>query len=468
MNLSHHLRPRAQIAVALVVLLTLVAPVQAATPKAGAKCTKAGSTATASGKKFTCVKSGTKLVWNKGVAIKAAPKPSINPVIKPVEPTPTPTPTYTPSPTPSALSVSDPVTSCKIPDASNPYVGVYGGALYGGFVNKEMPVPSSGTVTWYLVPLEFTDLKGEANWRARVDQQMQLLSEYYEFVSYGKLNIKWKIHNSWIMMPGDQAKFEIKLSGDYITTENFWKDAISAADSKIDFTGVQVVNFILPKNHTMLKESAQGFPWTGDINKYNTSKGKIAAFTILGQYFEASHRNYWSYWAHEYGHTLGIPHISGSRTTSTFQTYDLMGNQDSRRELSGWSRFAVTKWLEDKWVYCKTKANITSELVNLADLNSRGDGNKLVAIPLSATKALLVESRSNTKFVGIDSVRGNTDGVLVYVYDATKGHNSEYLFPASSTSDPILSKGESVTYEGVNIKAVSVGAQDQILISQKP
>ena len=336
------------------------------------------------------------------------------------------------------------------------------------FVNKEMPVPSSGTVTWYLVPLEFTDLKGEANWRTRVDQQMQLLSEYYEFVSYGKLNIKWKIHNSWIMMPGDQAKFEIKLSGDYITTENFWKEAISAADSKIDFTGVQVVNFILPKNHTMLKESAQGFPWTGDINKYNTSKGKIAAFTILGQYFEASHRNYWSYWAHEYGHTLGIPHISGSRTTSTYQTYDLMGNQDSRRELSGWSRFAVTKWLEDKWVYCKSKANITSELVNLADLNSRGDGNKLVVIPLSATKALLVESRNTTKFVGIDSVRGNTDGVLVYVYDATKGHNSEYLFPASSTSDPILSKGESVTYEGVNIKVISVGAQDQILISLKP
>jgi hypothetical protein len=48
------------------------------------------------------------------------------------------------------------------------------------------------------------------------------------------------------------------------------------------------------------------------------------------------------------------------------------------------------------------------------------------------------------------------------------GHNSEYLFPASSTSDPILSKGESVTYEGVNIKVVSVGTQDQILISLKP
>jgi hypothetical protein len=54
-----------------------------------------GLTSIYAGKKFTCVKSGTKLVWNKGVAIKAAPKPAVNPVLKPVEPTPTPTPTVT-------------------------------------------------------------------------------------------------------------------------------------------------------------------------------------------------------------------------------------------------------------------------------------------------------------------------------------------------------------------------------------
>ena len=78
-------------------LLSLVAPVQAATPKAGAKCTKAGSTATASGKKFTCVKSGTKLAWNKGVTVKAAPKPIPTPVYKPIEPTPTPNPSTTPT-----------------------------------------------------------------------------------------------------------------------------------------------------------------------------------------------------------------------------------------------------------------------------------------------------------------------------------------------------------------------------------
>jgi hypothetical protein len=37
--------------------------------KAGTKCTKVASTQVFSGKKFTCIKSGTKLIWNKGVAV---------------------------------------------------------------------------------------------------------------------------------------------------------------------------------------------------------------------------------------------------------------------------------------------------------------------------------------------------------------------------------------------------------------
>ncbi len=44
----------------------------AAAPKAGSKCVKVGATQTLNGKKFTCIKSGNKLVWNKGVALPKA------------------------------------------------------------------------------------------------------------------------------------------------------------------------------------------------------------------------------------------------------------------------------------------------------------------------------------------------------------------------------------------------------------
>jgi hypothetical protein len=50
-------------------LISSISPAQAVV-KAGAKCTKAGVTASVGGKKFTCIKSGKKLVWNKGTTIK--------------------------------------------------------------------------------------------------------------------------------------------------------------------------------------------------------------------------------------------------------------------------------------------------------------------------------------------------------------------------------------------------------------
>ena len=58
-------------------LSTLLIPATAAA-KAGAKCTKVGSKSVVGAKTFTCIKSGKKLVWNKGVvksakSISAAP-----------------------------------------------------------------------------------------------------------------------------------------------------------------------------------------------------------------------------------------------------------------------------------------------------------------------------------------------------------------------------------------------------------
>ena len=47
-------------------LSTLLIPANAAA-KAGAKCTKTGKSKVVKGKTFTCIKSGNKLVWDKGV-----------------------------------------------------------------------------------------------------------------------------------------------------------------------------------------------------------------------------------------------------------------------------------------------------------------------------------------------------------------------------------------------------------------
>ncbi len=63
----------------LISTLTVInVPSSFAIAKAGAKCSKAGATETVKSLKFTCVKSGNKLTWNKGTKVSSSIKESIN------------------------------------------------------------------------------------------------------------------------------------------------------------------------------------------------------------------------------------------------------------------------------------------------------------------------------------------------------------------------------------------------------
>lgn len=78
--------------------------VAASTPKVGGKCVKAGQTQVVGNKKFSCIKSGSKLTWNKGVTVTAKVTPSTpassEPSTSPVDATPSASATSTPSAVP--------------------------------------------------------------------------------------------------------------------------------------------------------------------------------------------------------------------------------------------------------------------------------------------------------------------------------------------------------------------------------
>jgi hypothetical protein len=61
---------RKAVAVVLAVSLMGITPANAVTVKAGAKCAKHKATTTVKSMKYTCIKSGNKLVWSKGVPAK--------------------------------------------------------------------------------------------------------------------------------------------------------------------------------------------------------------------------------------------------------------------------------------------------------------------------------------------------------------------------------------------------------------
>lgn len=99
--------------------VAVIPDASALTAKAGAKCTKVKATSVVKGKKYTCIKSGKKLIWNKGVAVKPAAKPS-------TKPSPAVTPTAIGDPigaiggsVPVVLEPSTPALNCPTPDAAD-------------------------------------------------------------------------------------------------------------------------------------------------------------------------------------------------------------------------------------------------------------------------------------------------------------------------------------------------------------
>ena len=131
------MRKRLGVLLTVTLALVLLQPIATAAVKAGAKCSKAGATSISAGKKFTCVKSGNKLIWNKGVVVKK-PMPSPTPTSTPSPistPSPSPTPTITPTPSPSPTP--------KAPTSFDDLVENYQGIAYAAWSKSREKILAS-------------------------------------------------------------------------------------------------------------------------------------------------------------------------------------------------------------------------------------------------------------------------------------------------------------------------------------
>jgi M6 family metalloprotease-like protein len=384
---------------------------------------------------------------------------------------------------PISSKTSDPVDQCRIQESSQNRAN-YGDKNYtqAGFPVSRL-TPNSGVVKWALIPIDFADLPGEKNFRQRVDKEMKLLSDWFSTVSGGRLTVEWVVKDKWVRLPGNTSEYRIPRSvnlGDDPNGPKLFRAAMDSADPVFDFTNIQTVNFILPKGQRFMGEGSQGFPWDKDVQAYKSKEGAISSYSIPGVYFDQPKRAYWSYWAHEFGHAIALPHVGLSRgTIPPFNPWDLMGGQDGpSRELSGWLRM-LAGWLSDSQVYCKDAASIQSQTINLTPLSSKNNGVKLAIIRLSSTKAIMIESRRETKFSC--KTQPGRNGVLAYLYDAKLGHGQDFLVPLTEPGrsrqntncntephpDVLLRAGDRINVEGMTVEVIKLGAKDSVKISRR-
>lgn len=402
--------------VLLTVTLTLglLQPIATAAVKPGTACKKAGLTSISAGIKYTCIKSGKKLVWNKGVVIKAATKPELNP-IPPVEVKDLLTidPRILSSSELTALDI------CKTEDKTLDYIG------QGAMVHKNgFPRPANSAVGKKLgkvvvIPMVFNDLP----FTVVKKQRGQIFTSDLDILN----DVIPRVKDEFMRLSA--GRFEIII--DVLPQSEWW---VINSDNPLR-SGPQVNNFptiieIIDKHKPDFKFSVydtyifitgNGEPGQAGLGSGQASFGEelrrksdnFSAVLMAGGYTGTN------LWVHELGHSLfafeDLYLFNQSSATSKSSDvevpirWDLMAG--SGTELLEWNKFLMG-WMYDSEVRCLLDQK--SSIHYLSNVETSKDP-KLLTINLAPGVSLAAEARSGT---------GAGSGLLLYTINTYISHGA--------------------------------------------
>ena len=404
-----------------------------AATKAGAKCTKVGSKSVVGAKTFTCIKSGKKLVWDKGV---------------------------------SAVVAVDLLADCKLPVADG-----RGDVSIGGWPRIDERLKSTGGVIATVVMVDFPDAPASmtpTDAFARISQSADVFNE----MSYGKLSYTFKPQLKWYRMSKKSTDY-VAGGWTFIKHRDYIVEAAKLADVDIDFSKTDSLIILANPDSTGIGNSGPAFAAVRKngitLDGKYISNGATSAYDL---------NNWKSIWLnHEVTHTLGLVDLyaftqsnpanryDGFRYTGEFSYMGFSSYESNAPSLFAFERWNLG-WINDSQIKCLKDAKST-ELISPVQTSG---GVKAVVIPISRTKAVVIESR---RAIGIDKNIAKS-GALVYVVDSSiqSGQGPVKVFPSDVSSDPRYLKapralGESVTTEGITVKVTkSDDSGDTVEISK--
>ena len=351
------------------------------------------------------------------------------------------------------------VASCKLQDLrSTPNLTV-------GFPVPSERLNSAGSVPISVIYVDFPDFPASANQSDPARHFSALgtgIDTFFRSASFGKMSFDWSVHPTYVRMPSPISAYGISRRGGQFAA--FMQQVISQADPMVDFTGKQavvvVLNPLVPESRA---DVSPAFPLS-QFNAFSTEEGSVTNGTLVAG---DAHRIGASIISHEIGHLFGLTDLyntswrPGDAQMEQFKYsgwFDFMSYAPGRaREMLGWHRW-ILGWLADGEVHCIVEAGDTEVKINA--LASPTSGQKLAVIPLDATRALVVESRTRGFYCDVCDT-----GILVTLVDTAKGTGNGPIRVLRKTgsveplfADAILSPGESVFFEDVTITTIAKSA----------
>jgi M6 family metalloprotease-like protein len=406
--------------IALALALVPIAATSAPKITPGSSCKVIKQKVTSQNKVYTCIKSGKKLVWSKGVIVaKPTPKPTPTPTAIGDPPgaiggTPTPTPTPAPvkdvsnSPTitdSKLLSSSD---ICKIGDLSPR------SDTSNGFPRPNGIISGSGKATVLLLPISFSDQVFGENDLASIRKTLDEVERFYKNTSYGKFTLTFEIpeKKNWISMSGTADSYGLVNIRPQQNNSALVEQIFLGTNPELDFSKYDAV--ILETKLYPASGGGQGFP----SMEFRTANGtaKRVSFEF------GSGAGKLDVIAHELGHTLFnledlYVFLNSNRPSvpdpSPAGSWDMMSN--SAPNFFGWSKYLIG-WLGDDAVNCITDQSSVTQY--LTEIDASDSKRKLLLIQSAPGVVMGVEVRSEKKC----REKERCLGLLIYTVDTNINH----------------------------------------------
>jgi hypothetical protein len=441
--------------IALIVITPLLLSSQLSTShaaaKAGAKCTKVGVKSVVGAKTYTCIKSGKKLVWNKGVKV-AAPKVS---------------PTVAVSTLTNSNDYSN-ISSCKLVNGSNQIT------VNQSFQQNPYRVRNTKLIRALIFPVDFLDLIGTSDPKKDFASITEEVSQYYKQLSDNRSVFNWTIYPKYVRY--ESKVVDANLGG---RTANgygvFSEKAMNLAKQTLDLSSFDLIVYAPPLT-TSRDQIAIGpaFP--------SSNSSQVSATMLDGQSYGQSFP--FLNLAHEIGHLMGLADLynfdaanesanSGSKSAFELQfkymgVFDLMNWANGAGvELTAWNRW-LTDLITDDQIRCLPSTSTTTLLAPI----EVGGGIKGAVIPLSTTEAIVIESRRALRYD--KNLSKDSEGALVYKVNTS---TSTGLGPMrivgrpGSTDilhrDASLKLGQSYEVSGYLIKVIESGVFGDVVKVEK-
>ena len=356
------------------------------------------------------------------------------------------------------------------------------GGLTAGFPRPAW-VPSVGKLRIAVLFVDFPD--GVADYSTREEAEhdeytfgrtnLVAIEEYLETASYGNLDVEMVPLHGWLRARHSLTAFFTEAG---TVSEDISVEAVELALAEMDFSEIDVVVTVLPSAYFF------GGQFDGAVQISDKLIPTVYIGLIPNHVIEDTAGPWGFVGAHELAHALGLTDLYSTNWFDTpsppadmkwvWVEAGLMGlrgvylaprsatrdfDTQTPYEMLAWSKWQLG-WLEPTQIRCIVEPSAT---VTLTAIDQPGDGVAMIAVPLSETEVIVIESRRDRgldrgQLKGYDRDVVNNDGVLVYTVDSSLSE-----LPIRYATDggegimdqsPILPVGTSITVKGYEITVI--------------